>query len=235
MYMDYKGIYDAICERGQVRLIDETKYYEKHHIIPKCMGGTDDATNLTILTYREHFLVHWILHRIHPDNKELGYAFFAMTLDKYGNRNHTISARALEEAKKAYISSRIGSQHSEETKQKIRKSCLGRPSGNKGIKASQSARQKMAVAKLGRKRTDEECEAISNGKREWYKNNESYRTGKSFRHKTKWWDAAIRTERMDKVKILYETGMAISHITNEVEVTRPTIYSWIKKYGWERK
>jgi hypothetical protein len=36
-------------------------YHERHHIIPKSMGGDDSPTNLVLLTYREHFLCHWLL------------------------------------------------------------------------------------------------------------------------------------------------------------------------------
>jgi hypothetical protein len=44
-------------------------YYETHHIIPKSLGGSDDGDNLVNLTYREHFLVHWILTKIHTSGK----------------------------------------------------------------------------------------------------------------------------------------------------------------------
>jgi hypothetical protein len=35
-------------------------YTEQHHIIPKCLGGTDDADNLVNLSAREHFVCHWL-------------------------------------------------------------------------------------------------------------------------------------------------------------------------------
>lgn len=36
-------------------------YTEKHHIIPKCIGGTNSKDNLIKLTAREHFIVHLLL------------------------------------------------------------------------------------------------------------------------------------------------------------------------------
>jgi hypothetical protein len=36
-------------------------YYEKHHIIPQSLGGSESPENLVLLTYREHFLCHWLL------------------------------------------------------------------------------------------------------------------------------------------------------------------------------
>lgn len=37
------------------------RYYERHHIIPKCFGGHDNRTNLIYLTGRAHFMAHAIL------------------------------------------------------------------------------------------------------------------------------------------------------------------------------
>lgn len=35
--------------------------YESHHIIPKCMGGSDKSSNRVLLTPREHFISHLLL------------------------------------------------------------------------------------------------------------------------------------------------------------------------------
>lgn len=40
------------------------QYSEKHHIIPKSFGGTDDSENLVDLTPREHFICHMLLTKI---------------------------------------------------------------------------------------------------------------------------------------------------------------------------
>ena len=38
---------------------------EKHHIIPRCMGGNDLKNNLVSLTIEEHFLAHKLLAKIY--------------------------------------------------------------------------------------------------------------------------------------------------------------------------
>jgi hypothetical protein len=38
-----------------------TGYFERHHIIPKSLGGNNSTTNLVNLTAREHFICHWLL------------------------------------------------------------------------------------------------------------------------------------------------------------------------------
>ena len=36
-------------------------YYEKHHIIPKSLNGSNLKDNLVLLIAREHFICHWLL------------------------------------------------------------------------------------------------------------------------------------------------------------------------------
>lgn len=76
--MNYQKIYDDICKRGQERQLPKEVYTEKHHIVPKCLGGGNEKSNLTILTAREHFLVHYILTRIYPNNSKIWNACFKM-------------------------------------------------------------------------------------------------------------------------------------------------------------
>jgi hypothetical protein len=60
--MNYQRVYDQIIERARKREL--VGYYETHHVIPRALGGSDDPGNLVDLTYREHFLVHWLLTKI---------------------------------------------------------------------------------------------------------------------------------------------------------------------------
>ena len=63
------------------RGLDKTKlsgYYEKHHIIPECMGGTNEESNLVLLNYDEHLKAHMLLSIIYPDEIKLLYAFNLM-------------------------------------------------------------------------------------------------------------------------------------------------------------
>lgn len=75
--MDYKKIHDSIIENAKKRNI-EHNYTEIHHVVPRCMGGNDDKDNLVILLYREHFLIHWLLCKIYPNNYKLKAAFAKM-------------------------------------------------------------------------------------------------------------------------------------------------------------
>jgi hypothetical protein len=91
--MDYQKVYRQIVERARDRVLEG--YKEKHHIVPKCMGGSNEHSNLVHLTAREHFLCHWLLHRAHPDSFKLFYAFKAMcnVKNKYQKTRYIPSSR----------------------------------------------------------------------------------------------------------------------------------------------
>lgn len=83
--MDYKKHYSTLIYKGQTRLLEG--YSENHHIVPRCMGGTDDPQNLVLLTPEEHYVAHQLLVKIYPNNPGLLTAALAMTMDTHGYRS----------------------------------------------------------------------------------------------------------------------------------------------------
>jgi hypothetical protein len=75
--MNYQRIYDALCKQGRERVLKE--YTEKHHILPRCLGGSDSNDNLTKLTAREHYLAHYLLTKMYPRDYKLLHAFGSMS------------------------------------------------------------------------------------------------------------------------------------------------------------
>lgn len=68
--MNYKKHYDLLIERAKARkVIDD--YTEKHHIIPRCLGGSNKRSNLVDLYPEEHYTAHLLLVKINPDNRKL--------------------------------------------------------------------------------------------------------------------------------------------------------------------
>jgi len=87
--MDYQKIYDNIVRRAQTRILEG--YKEMHHIIPRCMGGTDEANNLVSLTPEEHYLCHLLLVKIHPNNiKLVKAAMFMVSSNINQSRNNKL-------------------------------------------------------------------------------------------------------------------------------------------------
>lgn len=75
--MDYQKHYNNLIERAQQRSLEEY-YVELHHIIPKCVGGTNLKSNLVNLTPEEHFVAHQLLVKIYPTEPKLIYACMLM-------------------------------------------------------------------------------------------------------------------------------------------------------------
>lgn len=49
----------------------------KHHIFPKCLGGTNEKSNIIILTNREHYIAHLILWKTY--GQKLAFAFHTLS------------------------------------------------------------------------------------------------------------------------------------------------------------
>jgi hypothetical protein len=101
--MDYKKQYTNLITSRLNRKIEYGKYYEKHHIVPKCWGGSDNKNNIIYLTAREHYVAHWLLYRMRPNSNGISFAFWKMTFPgpKFTERIYIISSRAYSEAKEA--------------------------------------------------------------------------------------------------------------------------------------
>jgi hypothetical protein len=59
----WEKIYNKLIEKNKNQLLVEGQYYEKHHIIPRYLGGGNEKSNLIHLTFGEHTLAHYILYR----------------------------------------------------------------------------------------------------------------------------------------------------------------------------
>ena len=76
--MNYLKIYNNLVDARKQKY-QQTGYYELHHIVPKCLGGTDAKENLVKFTAREHYLAHWLLSKVYPDNYKIWLAFALMS------------------------------------------------------------------------------------------------------------------------------------------------------------
>ena len=97
--MSYETFIQNILEsRGHCGCGHE--YHEKHHIVPKCLGGTDDCNNLIDLFAKEHFIAHKLLAEENPDNPKLVYAWWMMAHCKTnGQERYECTPEEYEEAK----------------------------------------------------------------------------------------------------------------------------------------
>jgi hypothetical protein len=167
--MNYQKTYDNIIQKAlnEHRIKNNTVYYEAHHIIPSCLGGSGRSQqwkthpNIVLLTAREHFISHWLLYRIHPDNHKIIYAFWMMCKVKNKNQQQRFipSSRQYQEARQIF--SKIHSKKQPEgagykksmiLKGKPKPIGFGSNIGNfhKGRKRSIETKHKMSIAKQGK-------------------------------------------------------------------------------------
>jgi len=66
--MNYTKIYnDLISSRKKLNRSKEQDYFELHHIIPRSLGGSNEETNLVLLTAKEHWVAHCLLAKMFLD------------------------------------------------------------------------------------------------------------------------------------------------------------------------
>jgi hypothetical protein len=163
-----------------VKTLNRTKrdgvYYEKHHIIPRCCGGSNDPSNLVLLTGREHFLAHYLLIKIYKDTEyfsKLITAAVLMARPLLRKEHYTVNARLYEACKIKYSKYRSENQ--------------------RGKKLSQSTKDKLSARANW---SPERKEAYSNSKR---KENLSPETRKKNAEKQYKYNYTIRNIKTEEV------------------------------------
>lgn len=131
--MDYQKIYEDLIANAKNKNIEG--YYEKHHIIPRCIGGSNQKDNLVDLTPEEHYIAHLLLVKIYPSSSKLVYAANMMS-----NRNNKsygwIKRRFVEQLS----SDRQGFTHSNDAKQKMSLAKKGIPKSTQWKKQASEAK-----------------------------------------------------------------------------------------------
>jgi hypothetical protein len=137
--MDHKWHYDKLIETRKNRNRIDNVYYERHHIIPRSMGGSDDETNLIYLTAREHFIAHWLLWLLYRDTSS-GYAFSMMRRRRLNQvKTKYFSSKGYAAAKEAAI---FAMKNDNKRNEKISKA-------HKNKVVSLETREKQSICKKG--------------------------------------------------------------------------------------
>jgi hypothetical protein len=122
--MNYSKHYDMLIKKARTRI--SSGYTETHHIIPRCLGGSDDKENLVILYPEEHYVAHQLLLKCYPTHIGLAFAVNMMCNgSKCTIRTNKRYKWVREAVSKAMIISRTGKTASEETRKKMSESHIG--------------------------------------------------------------------------------------------------------------
>jgi hypothetical protein len=99
LHNKYSKWYFNIISSAQAR-IEDLIYFEKHHILPKSLGGKNNKENLVNLTAREHFICHWLLTKMVSTTKhkyQMWNAFSCMLYrENASQQRYKISSRKFE-------------------------------------------------------------------------------------------------------------------------------------------
>ena len=185
MYLQnkYTKCYYNIIDRAKSRDLSKETYTEKHHIIPKSLGGLNNKDNLVKLTAKEHRLAHILLPRMTIDplhTKSMWYALWMMLRTKNVNQQRKISKGSAFEIAKIKVAENSSQLHkgktvSKETREKLSKSCQGRPSPNKGRAMSENQKQKLSIAHKGKIIAPETVSKILDSRRHYRHSEETKR------------------------------------------------------------
>lgn len=115
---------------------DVLSYYEKHHIIPKSLGGDNAEKNIIALSAKEHYICHHLLTKMCKNKKDIhkmNYAYFFMHTNPskieeryYTSRSYEYSKLLMSETKRENSIGEknhfYGKSHNKKTKDKMSKS-----------------------------------------------------------------------------------------------------------------
>jgi hypothetical protein len=107
--MNYQKTYESIIQNAKalnrIKVFKDNPnyvYYERHHIIPKCLNGTNKKENLVLLTAKEHFVCHKLLTHIYQNNRGIALGYYRMTFSK--RYDNIISGKDYQHAKELFNS-----------------------------------------------------------------------------------------------------------------------------------
>lgn len=131
----YTNTYYRIVNRSfqENRKRSNSKIYEEHHIIPKSCGGTDDQSNLVLLTPKEHYICHRLLPKMVKSKlhyEKMIYALWCLVNGNGRSKRYSPSGKIYQMIKEEQSKTRsermkgennsfYGKTHTEETKRKL--------------------------------------------------------------------------------------------------------------------
>jgi len=148
----YTKWYYELIDKSRYQSIDG--YKERHHIIPRSLGGSDKRDNIVALTARQHFIAHLLLSKMcdNPEHKKsMSYALWNMVNRDSGRRTTSYQydrlrknhAEFLSESLKGEANPMYGKHHSLDHRQKI-------SATSKGHKKPESHKQKLSKLMTGK-------------------------------------------------------------------------------------
>lgn len=154
----YTTWYYSIIENRKQNPV--TGYTERHHIIPKSLGGNNKKDNLVILTAKEHFICHLLLVKMTTGNDKVKMSYALRCLVNQENpmqQRYKITSR-MYSVVKSLTRSAIGSimkgennpfygkKHTDETRKKMQEKRALQDAPMLGKNHSSDTKEKLKAA-----------------------------------------------------------------------------------------
>jgi|FreactcultureFD7_1027221.scaffolds.fasta_scaffold01118_18 hypothetical protein len=124
----YSTWYYNIIDRANSRTL--TGYTEKHHIIPKSLGGSNAEENLATLTPREHFICHLLLTKMTEGRNKQKMVFGLWRMAVPTNKRYRITSRSYDKIREQFCETNSirhkGKKNSQEALDKRRATMMER-------------------------------------------------------------------------------------------------------------
>lgn len=150
----YTKTYFRIIEKAKDRDSSLLHYIEKHHIVPRSLGGGNEETNVVELSAREHFICHWLLTKMTTGNaqRKMSYAC-KMMMQCFGSKQKRFTPKQYE-TKKKHLNEKLKNRiFTPEWKEKLK--------GPKTVSQNDRIRRSKLITELNKSRKGE--------KRNWMK------------------------------------------------------------------
>ena len=139
-------------------------YSERHHITPRALGGGNNKANIVRLTYREHFLAHWLLTKFTTgeNRRKMFCALHSMMTVGLNHPQRLVAGWQYEIARSASRNAKIGIKRPNASIwMKGNQNTKGRKLGPR-LPLTLEHRTKMSIALSGRKRPDVSVQMTGN-------------------------------------------------------------------------
>ncbi len=156
----YTKWYNQIITRSTTRSLSET-YFERHHIHPKSIGGSNAPENIVKLTAKEHFVCHLLLTKMTCGEYKSKMVYAARMLAATKNNGqagrYRVTGRIYDIIKKEFSKIRKGVELTDSVRTKISKSKKGKQPtmGMTGLTHSEETISKMRESRKRQIITDE--------------------------------------------------------------------------------
>jgi len=168
--MNLTPIYYSLIERGKVRKKVKGDGLHNHRIIPGYAGGKYEPGNVTLLTPKEHRIIHYIRYRLYGHRADIysyiklngsfsGHTHSKETKEKIsnaakGSKNHFFGKTHSSESRKKIKIARSKQKISEQHKQRLSNLFSGEGNPRFGKPVSKITRDKISSANMGKRRSE---------------------------------------------------------------------------------